>query len=260
MLVAAMEAPRARTFLLLLALLSGALASCSSNSDNPVTPPVDDGHPAPVRMITVVGTPRVKVNFTGALSENPVTGLLGGQFSVILTDSVGLRTFLGDVRIAGVLMHEERDGLGQPSRYTLDSSELPSGFEVGDTLIFAVSDGLTISPPFSYLILPSHVTLPADSSVIHKGVDMTLPFSGIVERVLVSFTDQQGSRLRYNLQVENYSGQTEVFVRGSDLSQLALGPVTLGTNVLDTEMFLAGSYLQTIIMQTTQTRDLRLDP
>jgi len=261
MLVAAMEAPRARTFVFLLALLAGALASCSSNSDNPVVPPGDDDHPANTRMVTVVGTPRVKVNFTGSLLENAITGSLEGQFSTFFSDSIGRRTFLGDVRLGGVLMHEETDQLGQPFRYTLNGDELPPGFTIGDTLVFSVGDGLTLSPPFSYKIVPSHMTLPADSSVIHRNVDMTLPFSGMVERVLVTYTDQAGNRVRYNLQVENYTGQTSVFVRGSDLNVLVDGPVTLGTNVLDTELFVAGgSYLQSFNLQTNQNRDLRLDP
>jgi hypothetical protein len=259
MLVAAMEALRARTLVLLSALLLGALTSCSSNSDNPVVPPNDD-HPAPVRMITVVGTPRVKVNFTGFLTEN-LAGTLDGQFSVVFTDSIGRRTFLGDVRLAGVPMHEEVDGLGQPSRYTLDATEMPPGRAVSDTLVFSVGDGLAISPPFSYVIVPSHMVLPADSAVIHQNVDLTLPFTGIADRVLVTFTDQQGSRVRYNLQVENYSGQTSVFVRGSDLAQLSTGPLSLATNVRDDELFIASDYyLQSFTMQTTQSRGLTLAP
>jgi len=237
-----------------LILLAGVLASCSGHEGNPVVPPADE-HPAPVRMITVIGTPHVNVNFVGSLGEDPITNALEGKFSVALTDSIGRRVFLDDVRLAGVLMHEELDGLGQPSRYTLLSQELPAGFDVGDTLVFSAG-----SPTFSYVIIPSHMILPADSTVVHQGIDLTLPFTGIVERVLVTFEGQTGGRILYNLQVENYSGQTRIFVPGSDLAQLSVGPIKLATNVRDDEVFLAGSYLQSVTMRTSQHRDLRLEP
>jgi hypothetical protein len=243
-----------RVLVLHLGLLAVVLASCSSHEGNPVVPPADD-HPEPVRMITVVGTPHVNVNFAGSLEEDPITNALEGQFSVALSDSLGRRVFLSDVRLAGIPMHEELDGLGQPSRYTLKSEELPAGFEIGDTLVFSAG-----APPFFYVIVPSHMTLPADSTVIHQNVDLTLPFTGIVERVLVTLQGQTGGRIRYNLQVENYTGQTSIFVPGADLAQLSVGPIKLGTNVRDDEVFLEGPYLQQITMQTTQNRDLRLEP
>ena len=259
MLFAAMEAPRARTSLLLLALLAGALASCSSNSDNPVVPPGNDGHPSNVRMVTVVGTPHVKVDFRGALVENADTGTLGGSFLIFFTDSFGRRPAMDGVSLGGVPMHEVIDANNNAS-YTLDSAELPVDFEIGDTLLFVVAGPDEISPPFSFVIIPSHVVMPADSSVIHQGVDMTLPFTGIVERVLITFTDSQGKNIRYNLQLDNYSGQTSVFIRGSDLSQLKDGPLTLGSNMRDVEKFVVNDYLQSLELTTTQIRELRLDP
>ena len=69
MLVAAMEAPKTRTRVLLIALLAATLSSCSSNSDNPVTPPVDE-EGAPPLMVTIVGSPRVKVLFVGNVLES----------------------------------------------------------------------------------------------------------------------------------------------------------------------------------------------
>jgi hypothetical protein len=261
MLVAAMDASSNRTRAFILALLAATLTSCGSDSDNPVTPPVDD-HPTNTRMLTIVGTPRVKVNFSGSMTQLPGLSGLGGTFSVALTDSLGRRVFLNDVRLAGVAMHEERDPtLNLPSRYVLDSSELPSTLAIGDTLLFEVRDGGDISPPFSYVILPSHLTLPADSTVIRQGEDIVLPFTGVVERVILSLVDSQGTRLRYNLQVENYSGQTSIFIRGSDLEGLSPGDLSLGTDMLDTEVIIEpGSFLQTISMVTKQSRALRLDP
>jgi hypothetical protein len=176
MLFAAMEAPSTRIRAFLLALLAATLSSCSSNSDNPlVTPPAGD--PPPNNMVTIVGSPRVKVLFTGNVLETVGVPEASGQFVVVIFDSIGRRAFLPNVRLQGVPMHEEVDGLGQPVRYVLDVSEMP-GVGVGDTLHFDVADGGLLTPPFSYVILPSYMTLPADLTVVHESQDLVLPWSG----------------------------------------------------------------------------------
>ena len=252
-----MKAPEARIRAFILLTFALLLSSCSSNGDNPVAPPSSE-HPVPNTMVRIVGTPHVKVNFDGSLLTVPGSPDLAGSFSVIMTDSIGRRTFVNDVRLGGVPMHPEVDPLGSPARYTLNTSEIP-GLAIGDSLVFEVVDGGDVTPPFRYEMLPSYLTLPVGT--IHENQDYVLPWTGAVERVLVTFTDRQGKRVRFNLQVENYSGMTSLFVRGSDLAGLVTGDVSLGTDVLDTENFVSnGAFQQFISMETRQSLVLSLQP
>ncbi|MEP7028964.1 MAG: hypothetical protein ABI960_10250, partial [Candidatus Eisenbacteria bacterium] len=162
--MAAMPNPNAPSFVRRalragLFLTAGILAGCSNHDSMPVAPP--NPHPAPAPMFRVVGEPRVAVRFIGFLTEPAGTSPLTGNFSVTLTDSIGRRAFLNDVRLNGVVMHQEVDAFGLPSRYTLDASELP-GLALADTLRFEAIDGGDFTPPFAYLIVPSHLTLPPD--------------------------------------------------------------------------------------------------
>lgn len=256
MLVAAMEAPKTRTSVLLLALLAATSLSCSSDSDNPVTPPVDEGD-SPIVMARVIGSPRVKVTFLGDITESPGVPDPSGAFSVIIYDSTGRVTFLVDLRLEGVPMHAATDGT---TRYLLDLDEIP-GFQVGDSLHFDVVDGGTLTPPFSYVILPSHLTLPADSAVVHQSQDLVLPWSGAVERVLVTISDTQSKSIRYNYQVSNYTGATKLTIPGRDLAGLKPGRLFVGTDVRDTEdIGESGQTLQHLELETRQSRSWQLAP
>jgi len=255
MLVAAMEAPKTRTSVLLLALLAATLSSCSSDSDNPVAPPVDEG--TPIVMARVIGSPRVKVSFLGDITESPGVPDPSGSFSVTVYDSTGRVTFLVDLRLEGVPMHPATDGT---TRYLLDLDEIP-GFQVGDSLHFDVVDGGTLTPPFSYVILPSHLTLPADSAVVHQSQDLVLPWSGAIERVLVTISDSQSKSIRFNYQVSNYTGGTKLTIPARDLAGLRAGPLFVGTDVRDTENIGAtGQTLQQLDLETRQSRAWQLAP
>jgi len=262
MLVRAMEAPRMRHRALLPAFFAAAalLASCSSKNDNPmVTPPVDE-HPAPTPMVRVIGTPRVKVLFQGNLTEPPDSLVPNGSFSVVVYDSIGRRTFLNEVRLGGVVMHEEVDGLGSPARYLLDATEIPN-LHVGDSLRFEVIDGGIYTPPFAYELLPSYLELPPAGTVVHETQDLVIPWHGAVERVLVTITDIQAKRIRFNFQVENFTGETKLFIPARDLKGLTTGEILVGTDVLDTELIGAGgANLQSLSTETRQNRSWTLAP
>jgi hypothetical protein len=263
MLVGAMLAPAPSRFSRRalsagLLLLAGLVASCSNNDTAPLQPGPDP-KPAPTPMFSVVGDPHVAVRFNGLLNEPSDSSALTGNFSVTLRDSSGKVTFLPDVRMNGVPMLEELDGLGQPSRYTLDAALLV-GLTLSDTLKFQAVDGGTLSPPFTFLITPSHLTMPPDSTMLHDDTDVVMPWNGIVERVLVTVTDLTGRRLRYNLQVENYSGDSELTIPGRDFAAMFAGDIFVGTDVLDGEVRITnGSASQIITMETRQTRLWRLE-
>jgi len=243
-----------------LILMAGLLVSCSSNDTAPLQPSGPGPNPAPSPMFSVVGDPHVAVRFNGLLNELSDSSAATGAFSAILTDSMGRRTFLPDVRLNGVPMIEEVDAFGSPSRYTLDASALP-GLSLDDTLRFEAVDGGALTPAFTYLITPSHLTMPPDSTVLHNDVDITMPWNGAVERVLVTLTDLTGKRLRINLQIENYTGLGQIMIPGRDLGQLYPGDISVGTDVLDGEFRVTnGSASQTVIMETRQNRLWRLAP
>jgi len=251
-----MEAPSTRIRVFLLALLAAMLSSCSSNPDNPVAPPVDE-EGAPTVMAQVIGSPRVKVSFKGYLTESPGVPDPTGAFTVAIYDSTGRITFLVDVRLEGVPMHPATDGT---TRYLLDLDEIP-GFQVGDTLHFDVVDGGTLTPPFSYVIVPSHLTLPADSAVVHQSQDLVLPWSGAIERLLVTISDSQSKSIRFNYQVSNYTGGTRLTIPARDLAGLKAGPLFVSTDVRDTELLGAtGQTRQEFDLETHQSRSWVLAP
>ena len=240
-----------------LLLVAGVLASCSSNDTAPVQPGPDPS-PAPTPMFTVVGDPHVAVRFNGLMNELSDSAALTGSFSATLRDSSGRVTFLPDVRLNGVPMVQEVDALGSPSRYTLDAAALTAQ-SLDDTLRFQAVDGGALTPPFTFLITPSHLTMPPDSTVLHDNVDITMPWSGVVERVIVTLTDLTGKRLSFNLRVENYSGLSQIVIPGRDLAELYAGDISVGTDVLDGEVRItSGSASQVITMETRQTRMWKL--
>jgi hypothetical protein len=262
MLFAAMAATPVQLRVLLSALAcAGVLSSCSSHNDNPVVPKIDE-HPAPTPMARLIGTPRVKVVFSGNLLESPGGGHVpAGTFSAVVYDSIGRRTFLGDVRLQGVPMRQAVDPqFSQPIRYVLEASELPP-MAIGDSMRFEVVDGGAITPPFAYEMLPSYIVLPPDSTVVHESADLVLPWHGAIERVLVTITDAQSKRLRFNLQVENFTGEPKLFIPARDLAGLAVGELLVGTDVLDTEVIGAtGANRQEFSFETRQQREWRLAP
>jgi hypothetical protein len=245
-----------------LALLLGAglLASCSSDNSTPVTPTSPNTGTAPSPMFTVVGEPRIAVRFTGLMNETSDTAAVSGAFTATLTDSTGRRTFLNDLRLNGVPMHQEVDAFGLPSRYTLDAAELP-GLRLADTLYFEAVDGGEITTPFTYRIYPSHLALPDDSTRVSPDSDITVSWTGAVERVLITLTDLTGKRLRINLQTENYTGLTQLVIPGRDFAGLYPGDIQVGTDVLDAELVLgAGLRQQAVQIETRQNRLWRLAP
>jgi len=251
-----MEAPKTRTSVLFLALLAATLSSCSSDPDNPVTPPLDD-EDAPIVMAKVIGSPRVKVSFRGDMTESPGVPDPSGAFSVTVYDSTGRTAFLVDLRLEGVPMHPATDGT---TRYLLNLSEIP-GFQIGDSLHFDVVDGGTLTPPFSYVILPSHLTLPPDSAVVHQSQDLVLPWSGAVERVIVTISDTQSKSISFLYRVSNYTGATKLTIPARDLAGLKAGELFVGTDVQDTENLGAtGQTLQQLDLETRQSRAWHLAP
>jgi hypothetical protein len=259
MLVAAMSAPSTRIRrVLLFALLAATLSSCSCDSDNPVTPPLVEG--APTLMAQLIGNPRVKVVFNGNVLESPHLADPTGTFSVTIQDSILRRTFLPDVRLEGVPMHRESDPLGNPARYTMNVSEL-GGVQVGDTLHFDVVDGGTLTTPFSYLILPSHMILPADSTVLHQSQDLVLPWTGTVDRVNVTISDDQSKTISVTYRVGNYSGLKKLTIPARDLAGLDEGELFVGVNVQDSELLGAsGLPRQELDLETRQNRSWLLVP
>ncbi len=212
------------------------LASCSSDETTPLAPmpPGDDG--PPVNAVTVVGQPRVAVALDGGMTERLSGGPLTGVFRVILSDSIGRRVFLPDVRLQDSAMVEERDIFDNPSQYTLQvEAKLPT-LRLRDTLRFEVRDGGAITTPFTIRITPSQLTLFPDSTVITGRDDIEVPWSGRVERVILALTDSRGTRVRTVFQLENYSGLRHVVIPARDLALLQPGVITVGTNVLDTEV------------------------
>jgi hypothetical protein len=262
MLVDAMPGPTSsnffrRVFPAGLFLLAGLVASCSGDDPAPLQPGPD---PAPSRMFSIVGDPRVSVRFSGSLREASDSTALTGSFTAVITDSTTVPTFLEEVRLDGVLMTRVVDAFGSPVKYTLDALALPP-LSLDDTLRFQVVDGGAITPPFTYVIAPPRLELPPDGTILRNTGDITLKWNGAVERVQVTLTDIQGRRLRYSPQVSSMSGKNQLVIMGSDLVDFAIGSVLVGTDVLDDELMNAGSSTpQSVSVETRQSRVWRHQP
>jgi len=237
-----------------LVLLAGALASCSDD-ETPVTPKTG-ADPPPTSLLTIVGDPHIAVNLTGFMREITDDAPLMGNFRITLNDSVGRRIFVPVLNMNGFPLIADTVS----AQYTLDVATMV-GFTLADTVHFAVTDGGEATPPFEYVIVPSHVFLPDDSTVVSKGSDLTLKWNGIADRVLITFVDSQGMSLRINLQVENFSGLSKITIPARDLSLLTSGRITVGANLLDTELRLSPDLRrQQVSFQATQERVWFLEP
>jgi hypothetical protein len=237
------------------------VASCSSDDSTPTAPiaPGDDG--PPVNAVSVIGQPRVTVTLDGGVVERLADGPLTGIFRVILSDSIGRRVFLPDVRLQDSTMTEERGPLDEPVQYTLQVENRLPELRLRDTLRFEVRDGGDITPSFTVRIIPSRLTLLPDSTVITGREDIEIPWSGQVERVILALTDESGTRVRFNLQLQNYSGLKRVVIPARDLALLQPGPIQVGTNVLDTEVRVnTGVPRLSITHETNQRRVWILEP
>lgn len=254
--------PSSRRPLRALGLLAAlVLASCSSNEDSPTAPvaPGDDG--PPVNALSVIGQPRVALTFDGGVTERLADGPLTGVFRVILSDSIGRRVFLPDVRLQDTTMVEERDIFDNPSQYTLQVEDRLPALRLRDTLRFEVRDGGEVTPPFTVRIIPSKLTLLPDSTVITGRDDIEIPWSGQVERVILALTDERGTRVRTVFQLENYSGLKRVTIPARDLALLQPGIILVGTNVLDTEVRVStGVPRLSVTHETNQRRAWILRP
>lgn len=234
-----------------------ALASCGSDVPAPLAPAPADTTSS---MLIIDGQARVSVALEGSLVEATSGGVLSGSFRAILEDSTGQRVFLPRVRMNGVALTEEIDGLGNPAQYTLDIPTALPGLTLADTLRFAIEDGGTVTPPFTLHMLPSHVELAPDSTVVVKGQSLRFRWSGRIERLILTLTDQFGTRLRANLAFENYSGLREATVPGRDLAPLAPGPLSVAAGITDSEARFAGPRLVTLTYLSTQRRAWTLVP
>jgi hypothetical protein len=241
--------------LVALLVLAGALASCSDDETPPMAPVTGDD-PPPTSLLTIVGDPHVAVNLTGFMREIFDHAPLTGNFRITLNDSVGRRIFVPGVNLNGVPLTADTLSV----QYTLDVATM-SGFTLADTLHFAVTDGGDVTPPFEYVIVPSHVFLPDDSTVISQGADLVLKWNGIADRVIITLIDSQGMSLRINLQVENFSGLSKLTIPARDLALLTTGRITVGANLLDTELRLSPDLRrQQVSFQATQERTWFLEP
>lgn len=240
-------------------LLASALVfmSCGSDAPAPLAPAPADTTSS---MLAIDGQPRVSVAIEGSLVEGTSGGPLTGTFRAILEDSTGQRVFLPRVRMNGVALVEEFDGLGSPARYTLDVTAALPGLALADTLRFAIEDGGTATPPFTLRMSPSRLELAPDSTVVAKGQSLRFRWSGRIERLILTLTDQSGTRLRANLAFENYSGLREVTLPARDLVPLAAGPLAVAASLTDSEARVAGPRFVTLTYQSTQRRAWTLVP
>jgi hypothetical protein len=207
-----------------------------------------------------VGSPRIAVFFRGFMTEGAPGTTPVGQFAVTLIDSIGRRVFVDEARLNGILMQQEFDDLGLPARYLLTPGDVP-GLAIGDTVRFEVIDGGDLTTPFTYVIVPSHLVMPPDSSVLRRSEDLELPWTGAIERVIVTINDRQGVRISVTQRFENYTGDDALFIPARDMAGLALGELQVGTDVLDTELVLLNGQLrQEVSFETRQSRIWRLDP
>lgn len=254
------RATRPAGLALVSALVSGlVLSSCSSDDPAPLAPgptPEDTTR----SMLIIDGQARVSVALDGSLVEATSGGAVTGSFRAILADSTGQRVFLPRVRMNGVAMVEEFDGLGNPAQSTIDIATALPGLTLADTLRFAVEDGGTVTPPFTLRMSPSRLELLPDSTVVSKSQSLRFRWSGRIERLILTLTDAFGTRLRANLVFENYSGLREVTLPVRDLAPLGPGPLSVAASITDSEARFAGPRLVTLTYQATQRRSWTLVP
>jgi hypothetical protein len=239
----------------ILTLLLAAVAGCSRNDNGPTEPGPDPDEPTPVSAMRVVGVPRVTVVISTFLVEDlSPAPPLSGEFDVILSDSSSRRVTLPDVRLNDFPMREIRDPLGSIQSYRLDFDADMPNLRMSDTLRFEVRDGGEITPPFSVLIVPSRMELPPDSAEISVSQDLVLPWSGTIDRLILSLIDQTAKRLRVVLTLENFSGQTRLRIPARDLQGMALGRVTVTSDILDVEIVFPTPFRRVILTLETQRR------
>ena len=237
--------------------LAAVLGACGSDDPAPLQPVAADTTSS---MLAIDGVAHVSVSMDGSLVEAASGGALTGTFRAILEDSTGQRVFLPRVRLNGATWVEESDGLGNPSQLTLDIATALPDLALTDTLIFAVEDGGTTTPPFRLLLSPSRVELAPDSTVVTRGQSLRFRWSGRIERLILTLTDRFGTRVRANLVFENYSGLREVTLPGRDLVPLAAGPLQVAASITDSEARFAGPRLVSLTYQSTQRRTWQLVP
>lgn len=239
-------------------LLAGLLASCGSDDPAPLAPAPEDTTSS---MLYVLGVPRVSVALDGNLAENASGGGLTGTFRAIVEDSTGRRVFLPHVRMNGAVLVDELDGLGEPALSTIDIATALPDLRLDDSLAFVVTDGGSITPPFTVGIVPSRVDLPPDSTVVSKsGPALRFRWSGRIERLILTLTDRFGTRVRLNLSFENASGLREVSIPARDLAPLATGTLTVAAGITDGEARFPGPRLVSVNLLSSQRRTWRLDP
>jgi len=245
--------PPLRALGVLAALL---LASCSSDDSTPLAPGSPGADGLPVNAVTLLGAPRVALSFDGGVVERVTDGPLTGVFRVILSDSIGRRVFLPDVRLQDSTLTEERDSFGNPSQYVLQVEDRLPTLRLRDTLRFEVRDGGVITTPFTVRIIPSRLDLLPDSTVITGRDDISIPWSGQIERVILALTDTRGTRVRLVFQLENYTGLTHVVIPARDFAVLQPGIIQVGTNVLDTELRIGTGVPRLSVTHETNQRRL----
>ena len=210
------------------------------------------GDPSSVPALTVEGAPRVTSNFNIVLTEVPAPAPpLQGTFRVFFLDSLARRAELEEVLLNQLPMRIVRDPLGGVQGYELDAElDLPT-LRLADTLRLAVRDSV-VTPPFSLVIVPSRVLLPADSTRVSQSSDIVLPWTGQIERLIFNIFDVNARRLRVVYNFENYTGQSRLRIPAADLKVLTPGPITVSVNILDTELIFTPTGTRQIVQLTTQ--------
>jgi hypothetical protein len=251
---------RLRILFAALLLLGAALglASCGSDEPTPLTPIVVDD--TTTSMLTIDGVPRVSVLLDVSLTEATSDGAVTGSLRAIVEDSTGFRVFLPRVRVNGAALVDETDQLGNPAQQRLDIGAALPGFRLADTLSFAVEDGGDVTPPFALRLALSRVELLPDTSVVSKAAALRFRWSGRIERLILTLTDQFSTRVRANLSFENYSGLREVTLPARDLAVLAPGQITVAASITDNEARFPGPRLVTVNYLSTQRRTWTLTP
>jgi len=216
-----------------LACFAVALAGCGKDSSPTLPIVTTPGPPGP--MTTVLGDPRVNVNFQGYVNRIGGQDTLSGYFYVIVSDSLNRRQFVSGVTLNGVPMRAETDGLGSPLRYSLLPTDLDSTYDVGDTLHFAFTDTTGAAASFALTVVPSTIRLAPNATVVSQAKDLLLSWNGAAERVLVTLSDAVQTRVSVNLSFENVTGASQILIRSQDLKQLQPGILVVSDNLLNTD-------------------------